>query len=99
MGSVDRDWVGEPQGSGGAFTWDQATVAVLQDIRRELKEINHQNWRLLNIFECKNFLNVPKTLRTIARNTARHRCKSCPATAETMRGLRQHGRIRSHAVE
>lgn len=92
-----REW--DLRNESGNIPWDRVHIAVLMDIRDVLDRIESQNSRLLSIFECRNFLNVPKTLSRIARNTARHRCKTCPATAETMRGLRQHGRMRQHAVE
>lgn len=44
------------------LTWDEAAVAVLMDIRDELKRLN----RLLH---CSNFTDIPWTLKTIARKT------------------------------
>jgi len=73
-------------------TTDLAMLGLLMDLRDELQSIGMQNARLLNILECKNFLNVPRTLRTIARNTAKYRCRSCPRTFESVRGLDQHVR-------
>jgi hypothetical protein len=47
----------------GSITWEKVSIAVLMDIRRELKTLN----RLL---ACPNFLEIPRTLRTIRTNTA-----------------------------
>lgn len=46
--------------SGGAI------VAVLMDIRDELQRLNR-------VFACPNFLDVPRSLRRIAKNTAKPR--------------------------
>lgn len=45
------------------WTWDHVHLEVLMDIRRELQKLNA-------VFACRNFLDVPATLRTIERNTA-----------------------------
>jgi hypothetical protein len=65
-----------------------ATLAVLMDLRDRLD-------RLLAVVECRNFTNIPTTLRSIARNTARYRCRACPRTFESRRGADQHVR-RAH---
>lgn len=52
--------------SSGNLTWEQVNVAVLMDIRDELKELN----RLLH---CSNFVAIPTILRTIRRNTTKRR--------------------------
>lgn len=58
----DRTWsLGD--GTGKIATWEQAQMAVLYDIRDELKTLN----RLLS---CPNFTAIPAVLRTIRRNTA-----------------------------
>ena len=49
--------------NGKAPTWERVNTAILMDIRRELRTLNC----LLN---CSNFRNVPRSLTTIARNTA-----------------------------
>lgn len=40
--------------------WDQVQVAVLMDIRDELKKMN-------GILNCTNFLDIPRILRGIRR--------------------------------
>lgn len=47
-------------------TWDGTKVAVLMDIRDELKQLN----RLLS---CSNFTKIPQILRTIRRNTTKRK--------------------------
>jgi len=47
-----------------AGTWDEVKIAVLMDIRDELKSIN----RTLG---CANFLAIPSELRAIRLNTNR----------------------------
>ena len=63
----DRDW--ELAGANGKIeTWEMVSIAVLMDIRRELRTLN----RLL---ACPNFTGMPATLTAIQRNTARRRKK------------------------
>jgi hypothetical protein len=47
------------------LTWEQASVAVLMDLRDELKEISHS----VSVLQCSNFIRIPKVLDRIARNT------------------------------
>lgn len=58
-------WILHPNSSGN-ITLEQVNVAVLMDIRDELKELN----RLLH---CSNFVAIPTILRTIRRNTTKRR--------------------------
>ncbi len=48
----------------GAVAIEQAELAVLMDIRAELR-------RLTALLGCENFIAVPRLLRTISRNTAK----------------------------
>lgn len=71
MGKINygdvKDWTWTIwKNAGGDFNCDQAQLAVLMDIRRELKRMN----RLLH---CPNFTGIPATLRRISRNTAKPR--------------------------
>lgn len=52
------------KGLGGNYSYDQAQLAVLMDIRDELRKLN----RLLG---CQNFVEVPTILRGIRRNTTK----------------------------
>lgn len=52
-------------------TWERAGIAVLMDIRRELRALN----RLL---ACQNFMTFPSTLRAIEKNTMKPKRKSQP---------------------
>lgn len=57
----DVSWnVGETDGS---ITWERATVAVLMDIRDELKRLN-------SLLYCSNFTGIPTTLRSMNRKLA-----------------------------
>ena len=59
----NRDW--EPGDKmGRAPTWERVNTAILLDIRDELQALN----RLLR---CPNFTEIPRTLRSIRRNTAK----------------------------
>ena len=51
---------------GGIATWEMVGIAVLMDIRRELRALNA-------VLRCPNFQSIPSTLRTIRRNTHRRR--------------------------
>lgn len=75
----DHEW--DIYDSTGNTQWDKVPIAVLQDIRDELKSLN----RLLG---CNNFTNIPWTLRSInshaekiGRNTAKKRKKKPVVTA------------------
>jgi hypothetical protein len=58
---LDIDWdLANDKGEMG--TWERVSIALLMDIRRELKILN----RLL---ACPNFLGIPHTLKRIATNT------------------------------
>lgn len=62
----DVEWKLPETADGRAATWDAVRVAVLMDIRDELKTLN----RLLG---CPNFTSVPEILRGIRRNTSKPR--------------------------
>ncbi len=63
----DVTWKLTPHPNGN-YSHSDAELAVMMDIRDELKSLN----RLL---QCPNFLDIPKRLRKIDRNTARRRPK------------------------
>jgi len=50
----------------GTITWERAGIAVLMDIRRELKTLNQ-------ILHCQNFLAIPHKLDRIRINTTRRK--------------------------
>ena len=47
---------------GSVATWECASIAVLMDIRRELRRLNAAIY-------CRNFVGMPRHLARIARNT------------------------------
>jgi len=47
-------------------TWDSIKLAVLMDIRDELKSLNR-------ILQCDNFIAIPRILREIKKNTNKPR--------------------------
>lgn len=49
-------------------SWDHVKIALLMDIRDELKQLNC-------VLGCSNFQNVPHLLRRISANTAKPRKK------------------------
>ena len=63
----DTDW-NLPLGSDGRSveTWEQACLAVLMDVRDELKRLNAALY-------CPNFQHIPRTLREIKRNTTKRK--------------------------
>lgn len=64
---ANRDWTpAEPDGN--VPTWERVQLAVLMDIRDELR-------RLRGTFECQNFLRIPALVRRISANTAKPRKK------------------------
>lgn len=63
------DWTMPDKMSDG--TWQQVEVIVLMDIRDELKLLN-------SLLRCPNFLQIPKQLDAIKRNTAKPKVKKQP---------------------
>jgi hypothetical protein len=65
----DANWsMGDP-----VDTWAQVQVAVLMDIRDELKISNRCLLLLERRLNCQDFLDIPSVLRRISANT--HRSK------------------------
>lgn len=61
----DEAWdLGDDQGHIG--TWEKVGIAVLMDIRRELRRLNQ-------VLACPNFMGIPGTLKHIQRNTTKRR--------------------------
>lgn len=58
-------WNENPDAKGN-FSWNQATVSVLMDIREELQRLN-------SVLQCDNFLAIPSKLDRIAKNTRKKR--------------------------
>jgi len=65
----DLDWDLAEKDTGNIGTWEKVQIAVLMDIRDELRIIS----RKLSPLECSNFLAIPHTLKRISRNTAKPR--------------------------
>lgn len=59
------DW-NLPVDANGRITWEMVHVAVLMDIRRELRQLN-------GLLSCPNFTSIPSTLRQIQRNTKKRK--------------------------
>lgn len=64
----DVEWNLESEG-GGVGTWEKVSIAVLMDIRRELRRLN-------SVLACPNFQAIPKILRRVSSNTAKPRKRS-----------------------
>jgi hypothetical protein len=64
---TDQTWNVARQ-SDGYVSYEAAQLAVMQDIRDELKKLNA-------IFHCSNALEIPTILRQIRRNTTKHKAK------------------------
>lgn len=61
----DAQWlVGDADGQ--VVSWDEVQVAILMDIRDELKRLNA-------VLHCGNFLDIPRKLDRIERNTKKKR--------------------------
>lgn len=60
----DVDWT--IQNPGEPITWYGLQAAVLMDLRDELKRLN-------SLLYCRNFTDMPRTLREIRRNTFKPR--------------------------
>lgn len=68
---ADTDWriYGDNKAMWSQEWYGATQLAVLMDIRRELKTLN-------DVFRCPNFLAVPRALNRISRNTAKPRKKA-----------------------
>lgn len=62
------DWDMPDHPSGGVERHEDARLAVLMDLRDELKQLNR-------VFACHNFQAVPDLLRAIKSNTTKPRKK------------------------
>lgn len=65
MRKKDVNWTIN-QNHDGTTSTENAHLAVLMDIRDELKNLN-------SIFSCHNFLNIPYVLREIRNNTKKRK--------------------------
>lgn len=63
MRRKDQDW-NLPD---GALSYDGAAVALLMDIRDELRAVKQK----LEILNCPNFVDIPRKLDRIRRNTTK----------------------------
>ena len=61
----DGNW-NLPDVNGAIATWDAVKIAVLMDIRDELKRLN-------GLLHCSNVIAIPARLERIARNTSKPR--------------------------
>jgi hypothetical protein len=50
-------------------TWEKVGIAVLMDIRRELRTLN-------TVLRCPHFVAIPRKLDRIAKNTAKKKKKA-----------------------
>lgn len=50
--------------SGAVYSYDRAALAVLMDLRDELKKLN-------SLLHCSNFISIPEKLNAIRRNTSK----------------------------
>ena len=65
----DCNWGVRPDPRGN-FTLEQAQLAVLMDIREQLKELARD---IREITRCDRFLTIPNELAPIRRNTTKKR--------------------------
>ncbi len=63
MRSTNVDWSVEDD-KGNVPTWERVGVAVLMDIRSELRKLNA-------LLSCPNFTRIPLSLSRIAANTTK----------------------------
>jgi hypothetical protein len=64
----DVSWRIRPN-DGGDYSWEVAHVAILMELRDELKKLNSLTY-------CQNFTGIPQTLKSIVKNTRRPRRKA-----------------------
>jgi hypothetical protein len=67
-------------------TNEQAALAVLMDLRDELKKLN-------SVFACPNFRRIPWVLDEVSRNTRRrYKCPICKGYSSSPASFAQHRR-------
>lgn len=72
----DKEWFVADPNTGSVPSWEREQLAVLMDIRDELKRLNGLlRGRLLH---CSNFIGIPSALNAIRRNTTRPRKSKKP---------------------
>lgn len=52
-----------------AKTWDECQLAVLMDLRDELRDMNHK----LSVLQCTNFIRIPRMLDAIRLQTRKRK--------------------------
>jgi hypothetical protein len=62
----DADWRLPTLPNGRIEKWEYVPIAVLMDIRDDLKKLNA-------LLHCHNFVGIPQTLRTIAKQTKKRK--------------------------
>lgn len=63
----DANWE-VTKGISDTYTYEQAQLCVLMDIRDELKRLN-------KLLHCHNFVSIPQVLKGIRRNTTKKKRK------------------------
>ena len=63
---ANNDWANHVTSKASCYTTDTAQLAVLMDIRAELR-------RIRSVLECHNTTAIPEILRRISRNTAKRK--------------------------
>lgn len=58
---------------GSITSWDHVKIAVLMDIRDELKEANAYLRTIASVISCNRFIAIPSAIDKIVKNTARKR--------------------------
>lgn len=72
---ADYNWKVTDDGGVHSISVEHSQLAVLMDIRRELKEANGHLRVLSSRMNCPQFLSIPRVLKRISRNTAKKRKK------------------------
>lgn len=65
----DMNWDLANKATGNIETWERVQIAVLMDIRDELKIVRQR----LSVLECRNFLEIPLKLDRIEKNTRKRK--------------------------
>jgi hypothetical protein len=72
MAFENINWKVPTTATGAILDWDAVQLAILMDIRRELRRLNR-------ILGCNNFLRLPHDVNQIRCNTAKPRAKKVKA--------------------
>lgn len=69
----NTEWPLPTTADGRILTWEYVPIALLMDLRDELKSLNVHMANMNQVIQCPNFIAIPQILKRISTNTAKPR--------------------------